>query len=1069
MLWALDGEVRRVAAAVVAGRPTTDQVAAVLAACATRRSVPVTPAGGSQRRVRRERAGARRGRARPDRASTASSASTASRSWSTSLPGTFGTWLEDDLRNEHGAHRRPLAAVDRPLDRRRLARVPRRRPASTRYGKIEDMVVGLDVVLADGTRHPHRRRARGRGRARPQPGLRRQRGHARRDHAAPGCGSTRSPAAERAGRVRVRDLRGRQRRVPPHHAPRRHARGAAPLRRDRVGPRPRRRRRLVPAARARRGRRGDRRRRRWPSSPRSAAAAASPPTTRSSSSGSSTATTPARSQALTRRATSSTRWRSRRRGHAASRSTRPRPRRCSAVPHARVASCHQCHTYLDGACLYFTFAGHAAARRRRGDLRGVWDAGPRAVLAHGGNLSATTTASGSTAPGSCARRSAPAFAVLRGDQAGARPERHPQSRQARASPTDVRSSVRGREPTAPRPPHDARGTRRAQSRCRWRSCSPCRSRSRPLGCGQPRRRRRSRCGCRLGAAGGVRARRRRGSAWVQRLDLPLIARRSSPRSARTRSPRPCSSWSGCCAGEDVRLVRRVLQPRRVVLGRRRSWAACSGKRLPARQGFAPPCRASVGSDVSILVIDVGTTGLRAAIVDPTRRSPASSYRPFAPDSPFPGLVEFDAAAHGRRWCSTAPARCSRDGAATGRRGRHHQPAGRPRSCGTAPPASRSPRHSAGRTCARSSTASPPGRARHPRSPRTSRPRSSAGSSTPSIPGRDPRPVLRHRRHVGRVGADARARCTSPTAPTRRSPGCAGVDACAWHPACCEALGIPSACCRRSSTPPGWSARRPRCPARRRSPRSSATSRRRSSARAASGPGRPRSRSAPAACSTCASARPAPGRRQPRRRRHVPDRRLEHRRRARRGAPRRSCCRPAPTSSGCATTSACIADAGGEPRRGAAVRRHRRRRLRARAARASAPRTGTTAPAARCSGSPAAPGGRRSCGRCSKASPTAAPTSSRRPRPTPALPIAVLRIDGGMSAQPDVRAGARRRAGEPVEVSPVAEATTLGAGFLAGRRHRRVARPRSDRRQLAPERRGRARRAAAGPGRRGPRP
>ena len=53
---------------------------------------------------------------------------------------------------------------------------------STRYGKIEDMVVGLEVVLADGTRGPHRRRARGRGGPRSHPAVRRVRGHARRHH-----------------------------------------------------------------------------------------------------------------------------------------------------------------------------------------------------------------------------------------------------------------------------------------------------------------------------------------------------------------------------------------------------------------------------------------------------------------------------------------------------------------------------------------------------------------------------------------------------------------------------------------------------------------------------------------------------------------------------------------------------------------------------------------------------------------------------------------------------------------------------------------------------------------------
>jgi glycerol kinase len=45
----------------------------------------------------------------------------------------------------------------------------------------------------------------------------------------------------------------------------------------------------------------------------------------------------------------------------------------------------------------------------------------------------------------------------------------------------------------------------------------------------------------------------------------------------------------------------------------------------------------------ILVVDVGTTGLRAAVMGPDAALAAVEYRPFAPDTPFPGLVEFDAA------------------------------------------------------------------------------------------------------------------------------------------------------------------------------------------------------------------------------------------------------------------------------------------------------------------------------------------------------------------------------------------------------------------------------------------
>lgn len=47
--------------------------------------------------------------------------------------------------------------------------------------------------------------------------------------------------------------------------------------------------------------------------------------------------------------------------------------------------------------------------------------------------------------------------------------------------------------------------------------------------------------------------------------------------------------------------------------------------------------------MSILVIDVGTSGLRAAIVTPEAKVAVEHYRQLLPSSPFAGLVEFDAA------------------------------------------------------------------------------------------------------------------------------------------------------------------------------------------------------------------------------------------------------------------------------------------------------------------------------------------------------------------------------------------------------------------------------------------
>ena len=58
-----------------------------------------------------------------------------------------------------------------------------------------------------------------------------------------------------------------------------------------------------------------------------------------------------------------------------------------AAPHARAASCHLSHSYLDGACLYFSFAATPPPEEREATYVALWNAGQRAVLAMGGNLS----------------------------------------------------------------------------------------------------------------------------------------------------------------------------------------------------------------------------------------------------------------------------------------------------------------------------------------------------------------------------------------------------------------------------------------------------------------------------------------------------------------------------------------------------------------------------------------------------------------------------------------------------------------------------------------------------------
>jgi alkyldihydroxyacetonephosphate synthase len=57
------------------------------------------------------------------------------------------------------------------------------------------------------------------------------------------------------------------------------------------------------------------------------------------------------------------------------------------VPHAGSASCHLSHSYSDGACLYFTFLAQPPATEIETTYVAMWDAGQHAVLAGGGNLS----------------------------------------------------------------------------------------------------------------------------------------------------------------------------------------------------------------------------------------------------------------------------------------------------------------------------------------------------------------------------------------------------------------------------------------------------------------------------------------------------------------------------------------------------------------------------------------------------------------------------------------------------------------------------------------------------------
>ena len=145
--WALAGEVAATAA-VVARPSSPSEVAAVLAVCDHAR-VPVTPAGG--------RSGVSGG-AIPvfggvvlDMTGLAGITAVDHESLLVDVgPGTFGDVLEAGLRRDHGL---TLGHWPQSMAMSTIGGWVACRSAgqySTRYGKIEDMVAGLDVALADG-------------------------------------------------------------------------------------------------------------------------------------------------------------------------------------------------------------------------------------------------------------------------------------------------------------------------------------------------------------------------------------------------------------------------------------------------------------------------------------------------------------------------------------------------------------------------------------------------------------------------------------------------------------------------------------------------------------------------------------------------------------------------------------------------------------------------------------------------------------------------------------------------------------------------------------------------------
>ena len=429
MAWATTGQVAGLAAAVA--RPTdAAEVAAVLALCHEAR-VPVTAAGGRSGVCGASVPAARRRRPRPHRRWPGSSTSTARRWCSTCCRARSATSSSTTCgpttasRVGHWPQSMALSTVGGWLACRGAGQL------SGRYGKIEDIVLGLDVVLADGTRDHDRRLAPGRGRARPHPAVRRAARARSASSPAPACGSTAAPARERRGAWLLGSFDAGldvMRRVVQ--------RGAHPAVL-----------RLYDAVEADRtygtgdkalllaldegdgtvvdatfellaeeclragGHRGDEAHVEHWLAHRNDVAALEALTSKgyvvdTMEVAGSWADLPTIYRATLDALLG-------RRGHD----------RRLGPPVAQLP---------DGGCLYFTFAGQVDADRRDAYYRELWDAGQRAVLAHGGALEPPPRRRAQPRPVH-GRGARPRPRGARGDQGGARPARHPQPGQARAA------------------------------------------------------------------------------------------------------------------------------------------------------------------------------------------------------------------------------------------------------------------------------------------------------------------------------------------------------------------------------------------------------------------------------------------------------------------------------------------------------------------------------------------------------------------------------------------------------------------------------------------------------------